>query len=61
MAWWDRFFGKTHLAKVLFQLYTKDATRGAEVRARDDGKYYFVPASDRGKDESNALAPPLLD
>jgi len=44
MAWWDRFFGKkAHLAQVLFQLYTKDGTRGAEVRARQDGKFYFVP------------------
>jgi hypothetical protein len=31
------------VAKVLFQLYTKDATRGAEVRVRKDGKYYYVP------------------
>jgi len=44
MAWWDRLFGhKTHAAKVLFQLYTQDGTRGAEVRLQEDGKFYFVP------------------
>ena len=43
MAWWDRFFGKSHVAEVLFQLYTEDAKRGAEVRLREDGKYYYVP------------------
>jgi hypothetical protein len=43
MAWWDRFFNKTHVARTLFQLYTIDATRGAEVRLRSDGKYYYAP------------------
>lgn len=43
MAWWDRFFGKTHVATVISKLYTKDTTRGAEVRVQKDGKYYYVP------------------
>jgi hypothetical protein len=43
MAWWDRFFGEKTDFKVLFQLYTKEATRGAEVRVRRDGKFYYVP------------------
>jgi len=52
MAWWDKFFGnKTHRAKVLFQLYTGDGTRGAEVRVRRDGKFYFVPLEHVGGTE----------
>jgi len=42
MAWWNRFFGRKTDYRVPFDLYTKKATRGAEVRVRRDGKVYYV-------------------
>jgi hypothetical protein len=43
VAWWYRHFGETHLARTVSQHYTIDGNRGAEVRVRKDGKYYYVP------------------
>lgn len=42
MAWWHGLFSRKPDYSVPFQLYTKNATRGAEVRVRRDGKAYYV-------------------
>jgi hypothetical protein len=46
MAWWDVFFRARKRApsayRVAFNLYSRDGKRGAEVRERRDGSWYFV-------------------
>ena len=39
----DKLSDESHLAQALFQLYTGNGSRGAEVRRREDGRFYFVP------------------
>ena len=42
MAWWQKLFARELEYTVQFQLYTKKATRGAEVRLRSDGRAYYI-------------------
>jgi hypothetical protein len=42
MTWWHRLFARKLEYTVAFQLYTEQATRGAEVRVRRNGKAYYV-------------------
>ena len=42
MAWWRNLFARAPDYRVAFQLYTNEATRGAEVRVRRDGKAYYI-------------------
>jgi hypothetical protein len=48
IAWWYRHLGDSHLARTVSQIYTTDGERGAEVRVRKDGKYYYVPLENVG-------------
>jgi hypothetical protein len=42
MAWWRNLFARKSDYRVEFQLFTKEATRGAEVRIRRDEKAYYI-------------------
>jgi hypothetical protein len=48
MAWWDRFFGSKKaqptdlMVRDVCELYTEDASRGAKVLERRDGRFYYV-------------------
>jgi hypothetical protein len=46
MAWWDKFFQTRRQAPstygAAFNLYCRDGKRGAEVRERRDGSWWFI-------------------
>lgn len=42
MAWWHSFFARKPDYLVPFELYTKKASRGVQVRVRRNGKAYYI-------------------